>query len=73
MKYAIRTVLAVAAIGGVAYAMSSTDGTTDHQRTQRITVRVHQVTTYEQSQVIEQQHDQPDAAEHDKPDSEAGQ
>lgn len=62
MKYAIRTVLAVAAIGGGVYALSSTDGTTDHQCTQRTTVRVHQVTTYDQ--VIEQQHDQPDAAEH---------
>ncbi len=60
MKYAIRTVLAVAAIGGGAYAMSSTDGTTDHQCAQHTTVRVHQVTTYEQSQVIEQ-HDKPDA------------
>jgi hypothetical protein len=63
MKYAIRTILAVAAIGGGAYAMSNTDGTTDHQCAQRTTVRVHQVTTYEQSQVIEQ-HDKPDAAEH---------
>lgn len=61
MKYAIRTVLAVAAIGGGVYAMSSTDGTTDHQCAQRTTVRVHQVTTYDQ--VIEQ-HDKPDAAEH---------
>nr|DAK17433.1 MAG TPA: hypothetical protein [Caudoviricetes sp.] len=63
MKYAIRTILAVAAIGGGAYAMSSTDGTPDRQCTQHTTVRVHQVTTYEQSQVIEQ-HDKPDAAEH---------
>lgn len=59
MKYAIRTILAVAAIGGGAYAMSSTDGTTDHQCAQRTTVRVHQVTTYDQ--VIEQQPDKPDA------------
>ena len=63
MKYAIRTILAVAAIGGGAYAMSSIDGTPDRQCTQHTTVRVHQVTTYEQSQVIEQ-HDKPDAAEH---------
>lgn len=69
MKYAIRTILAVAAIGGGAYAMSSTDGTPDRQCTQHTTVRVHQVTTYDQ--VIEQQPDKPDAVEHDNPDAEA--
>lgn len=70
MKYAIRTILAVAAIGGGAYAMSSTDGTPDRQCTQHTTVRVHQVTTYDQ--VIEQQPDKSDAVEHDNPDAEAG-
>ena len=50
MKYAIRTILAIAAIGGGVYAMSSTDGTTDttsHQCAQRVAELENQVAGYE--------------------------
>ena len=75
MKYAIRTILAVAAIGGGVYAMSSTDGTTDttsHQCAQRIAELENQVAVYEQAKVIEEQYDKLDAMERVRGDAEAG-
>lgn len=74
MKYAIRTILAVAAIGGGVYAMSSTNdvaGTTDHQCAQRVAELENQVAMYEQAQVIEQQYDKLDAMERVRGDAEA--
>lgn len=66
MKYAIRTLIAVAAIGGGVYAMSSTDGTTDttsHQCAQRVAEL--------ENQVIEEQYDKLDAMERVRGDAEA--
>lgn len=74
MKYAIRTILAIAAVGGGVYAMSSTDGTTtttDHQCAQRVAELENQVAVYEQAQVIEEQYDKLDAMERVRGDAEA--
>nr|DAS17026.1 MAG TPA: Protein of unknown function (DUF2730) [Caudoviricetes sp.] len=71
MKYAIRTILAIASIGGGVYAMSSTDGMTDHQCAQRVAELENQVAVYEQAQVIEEQYDKLDAMERVRGDAEA--
>lgn len=71
MKYAIRTILAVAAIGGGVYAMSSNSGMTDHQCAQRVAELENQVAAYEQTQVIEEQYDKLDAMERVRGDAEA--
>lgn len=74
MKYAIRTLIAVATIGGGVYAMSSTDGTIDttsHQCAQRVAELENQVAVYEQAQVIEEQYDKLDAMERVRGDAEA--
>lgn len=74
MKYAIRTILAIAAVGGGVYAMSSTDvtaTTTDHQCARRVAELENQVAMYEQAQVIEQQYDKLDAMERVRGDAEA--
>lgn len=74
MKYAIRTILAIAAIGGGVYAMSSTDGTADttsHQCAQRVAELENQVAVYEQAKVIEEQYDKLDAMERVRGDAEA--
>ena len=74
MKYAIRTILAIAAVGGGVYAMSSTDGTTtttDHQCAQRVAELENQVAVYEQAQAIEEQYDKLDAMERVRGDAEA--
>ena len=73
MKYAIRTILAVAAIGGGVYAMSSTDGTTDttdHQCTQRVAELENQVAVYEQTKIIEEQYDKLEVMERVRGDAE---
>lgn len=71
MKYAIRTILAIASIGGGVYAMSSTDGMTDHQCAQRVAELENQVAVYEQAKVIEEQYDKLDAMERVRGDAEA--
>lgn len=77
MKYAIRTILAVAAIGGGVYAMSSTDDTTttttttDHQCAQRVAELENQVAVYEQAHLVEEQYDKLDAMERVRGDAEA--
>lgn len=71
MKYAIRTILAIAAIGGGVYAMSSNRGMTDHQCAQRVAELENQVAVYEQAQVIEEQYDKLDAMERVRGDAEA--
>lgn len=75
MKYAIRTLIAVTAIGGGVYAMSSTDGTTtttDHTCAQRVAVLENQVAMYEQAHLVEEQYDKLDAMERVRGDAEAG-
>lgn len=72
MKYAIRTLIAVAAIGGGIHA--TTDGTTDttsHRCAQRVAELENQVAVYEQAQVIEEQYDKLDAMERVRGDAEA--
>ena len=71
MKYAIRTILAIAAVGGGVYAMSSTDGTTDHQCAQRVAELENQVAVYEQAHLVEEQYDKLDAMERVRGDAEA--
>lgn len=74
MKYAIRTILAIAAVGGGVYAMSRTDGTTpttDHQCAQRVTELENQVAMYEQAHLVEEQYDKLDAMERVRGDAEA--
>lgn len=72
MKYAIRTILAVVAVGGGVYAMSSTNGTTDHQCAQRVAELENQVAVYEQAHLVEEQYDKLDAMERVRGDAEAG-
>lgn len=72
MKYAIRTILAVATVGGGVYAMSSNSGMTDHQCAQRIAELENQVVMYEQARVIEEQYDRLDAMERVRGDAETG-
>lgn len=71
MKYAIRTLIVVAAIGGGVYAMSSTDGMTDHQCAQRVAELENQVAVYEQAHLVEEQYDKLDAMERVRGDAEA--
>lgn len=71
MKYAIRTILAIAAVGGGVYAMSSTNGTTDHQCAQRVAELENQVAVYEQAHLVEEQYDKLDAMERVRGDAEA--
>ena len=71
MKYAIRTLIAVAAIGGGVYAMSSTNGMTDHQCAQRVAELENQVAMYEQAHLVEEQYDKLDAMERVRGDAEA--
>ena len=71
MKYAIRTLIAVAAIGGGVYAMSSTDGMTDHQCARRVAELENQVAVYEQAHLVEEQYDKLDAMERVRGDAEA--
>lgn len=74
MKYAIRTILAITAVGGGVYAMSSTDGTTtttDHQCAQRVAELENQVAVYEQAHLVEEQYDKLDAMERVRGDAEA--
>ena len=71
MKYAIRTILAIAAVGGGVYAMSSTSGMTDHQCAQRVAELENQVAMYEQAHLVEEQYDKLDAMERVRGDAEA--
>lgn len=71
MKYAIRTLIVVAAIGGGVYAMSNTDGMTDHQCAQRVAELENQVAVYEQAHLVEEQYDKLDAMERVRGDAEA--
>ncbi len=74
MKYAIRTILAIAAVGGGVYALSSTDGTTTtpaHQCAQRVAELETQVAMYEQAHLVEEQYDKLDAMERVRGDAEA--
>lgn len=72
MKYAIRTILAVAAVGYGVYALSSTNGTTtDHTCAQRVAELENQVAMYEQAHLVEEQYDKLDAMERVRGDAEA--
>ena len=71
MKYAIRTILAIAAVGGGVYAMSSTSGMADHQFAQRVAELENQVAVYEQAHLVEEQYDKLDAMERVRGDAEA--
>lgn len=74
MKYAIRTLIAVAAIGTAHGIHATTDGTTDttsHRCAQRVAELENQVAVYEQAQVIEEQYDKLDAMERVRGDAEA--
>lgn len=73
MKYAIRTLIAVAVVGYGVYTMSSTDGTTDttsHQCAQRVAELENQVAVYEQAHLVEEQYDKLDAMERVRGDAE---
>lgn len=71
MKYAIRTLIAVAAVGGGVYAMSGTSGMADHQCAQRVAELENQVAMYEQAHLVEEQYDKLDAMERVRGDAEA--
>lgn len=60
MKYAIRTVLAIAVVGYGVYALHTTSGTPNHQCAQRAAELENRVAMYEQAHIVEVQEPQSD-------------